>query len=100
MNPNLEHRPNLPELKRFLDRLLSSPDGVDTPVKLHQEYYSTAVAMGVVPGNVTTSENLPLPVAELIELTRACIRQQEPVRQADQALETMSAPPAMPEATP
>ena len=93
-------RPALPELKRFLDRLLSSPDGADLPASLQEEHYGTAVALGVVTGGATATSGQSMPMAELIERTRNCIRLQERPQPADQALETMSAPPAMPEATP
>lgn len=93
-------RPALPELKRFLDRLLSSPEGADLPASLLQEHCRTAVALGVVAGDAAATSGESLPMAELIERTRDCIRMQEHAKPADQSLETMSAPPAMPEATP
>ena len=104
MNPNpnfnMKDQPALPELKRFLDRLLSAPDGDGLPPALQQDYHDTAIALQVLPGDQAAPATQQLPLSELIERTRACIRLQEQVRPADQALETMSAPPAMPEATP
>lgn len=93
-------RPALSELKRFLDRLLSSPEGADLPDSLQQEHNGTAVALGVVTDGAASTSGQLLPIAELVERTRDCIRMQERAQPADQALETMSAPPAMPEATP
>lgn len=92
--------PALPELKRFLDRLLSSPEDGDLPASLQQEHHRHAVALGVVEGNAASTPGQLLPMAELIERTRNCIRMQQRAQPADQVLETMSAPPAMPEATP
>lgn len=106
MNPNLNLPPNLqspsalPELKRFLDRLLGLPAGDEMPLALQQEYQGAAIALGVIQGDSQDTATPLLPVAVLVERTRACIRLQEQPRPADQAMETMSAPPAMPDAVP
>ena len=98
---NDPHSPSsLSELRRFLDRLLSSPGDGALPAQLQQEYYRTAVELDIVGADSGGSPAASMALPELIERTKACIRLQEPVHPADQSLETMSAPPAMPEATP
>lgn len=90
----------LPELKRFLDRLLSAPEDSDTQPHLQQEQQRTALALGVIDADAGTSGSQPMTRTDMIERTRACIHLQEPTHPSDQLLETMPAPPAMPEATP
>ena len=92
--------PALPELKRFLDRLLSASASGNVPAELLSEHNRDAIAYGIVAADAGQVAGQPLPMAQLIQRTQDSIRLHEPMRPADQALETMSAPPAMPEATP
>lgn len=86
--------PRIASLKRFLDRLLSESKQAD---RLDEEDRRTAAELGLTGNGDTTGE---VDHASLIELTRRAIRETEPVRPADQGLETMSAPPAQPAAVP
>lgn len=84
--------PRIAALKRFLDRLLSQPHPA---ARVDDEDRHTANELGL-----TGSDTNEVTHASLVEMTRQAIRTEEPVREADQSLEAMSAPPAAPATVP
>ena len=100
MKSNSQSTPTLAELQRFLDRLLSASETDPDSPRLHETAHADAVELGIVPAEAGPAPLQSIGATELIERTRDCIRLRQPIRSADQAMETMSAPPAMPEATP
>ncbi len=84
--------PRIAALKRFLDRLLSQ---LHPAARVEDEDRHTATELGLA-----GSDTHELGHAALVELARQAIRDEEPLRAADQSLETMSAPPAQPTAVP
>ena len=84
--------PRVAGLKRFLDRLLSQ---LHPAARVEDEDRHTATELGLA-----GSDTHELGHAALVELTRQAIRDEEPLRVADQSLETMSASPAQPAVVP
>jgi hypothetical protein len=121
--PNLNDRindqktePRIAALKRFLDRLLSQPQaaarvddedrqtahelGLTGPRSAAGAASPPATALTALTAGTSGAQAGDVDHAQLVELTRRAIRDEEPVRVADQSLETMSAPPAQPAAVP